>query len=182
MAQKFRASKATRFVHPNGAIAYGPGGSFDCLGRYALVQNCPVIVDGATVARLTCYATGYADTAFSVPACTRYRQKHIGGYFSHSDDGVVFNPYDRFKSALEGAALKSLYWLRMGSDYLEDAVAYTSKRAAVEAYLATARDLARYEQRIEATIHLAPDRETLAEYPDYVLSLGKGGGVKIERA
>jgi hypothetical protein len=70
----------------------------------------------------------------------------------------------------------------MGGGALEEATPYTSKRAAVEAYQDTARTLDKYGQRIEATIHLAPDRETLAEYPDYCLSLGKCGGVKIERA
>lgn len=82
MGQKFHVDKSTRFTHENGAIAYGPGGSFDCLGRWAKVVNCPVECEGVDNLRLTCYATGYADTVFSVPACTRYKGQHIGGFFS----------------------------------------------------------------------------------------------------
>lgn len=73
-------------------------------------------------------------------------------------------------------------YLRIGSDYLEQATAYRNKRAAVEAFAETARELARYDQRIEASLHYANNRDELAEYPDFVLSLGPRGGVKIERA
>lgn len=93
MGQKFFASNDT-FTWPNGAVGHRPGGPMDCLGPYAKVKNCPV--HGTTV-RLTCYAADYADTAFSVPASTRYKGKHIKGYFSHSDDGVEFHVMDPFK-------------------------------------------------------------------------------------
>lgn len=69
----------------------------DCLGPYAKVQNCPV---EGTDLRLTCYATGYADTFFSVPACTRRKGKYIGGFFTMDDGNVLFRPYDRFKHLL----------------------------------------------------------------------------------
>lgn len=91
MAQKFIAREKYEF--PNGAIGWRPGGPFDCLGPYAKVQNCPVIVNGQTVARVTAYATGVADTFFSVPACTRIGGKHIGGYFTGECE---FHVYDRF--------------------------------------------------------------------------------------
>lgn len=93
--QKFRATD--KFEFPNGAIGWSPGGSFDCLGPYAKVQSCPV---EGTEMRRTCYARGYPDTWFSVPACTRVKGKYIGGYFSSGEDGVTFAPYDRFKERL----------------------------------------------------------------------------------
>ena len=86
MGQKFIARD--RRECSNGAIAWAPGGPFDCLGHWAKVENCPVIVNGREVARRTCYATGYADTAFSIPACTRYKGKHVRGYFTSGDDGA----------------------------------------------------------------------------------------------
>ena len=91
MAQVFRASARDAFTWPNGAIGHSPGGAFDCIGPFAKVTNCPI--DG-TELRLTCYATGIADTFFSVPACTRRKGKHVRGFFTTRDDGVVFVPMD----------------------------------------------------------------------------------------
>lgn len=96
MGQKFAARK--KHLFSNGAVGWRPGGSFDCLGPYAKIQNCPV---AGTDLRLTCYANGYADTYFSIPAHTRYKGKYIGGYFTHRDDGgVEFCPYARFLDRL----------------------------------------------------------------------------------
>ena len=95
MAQKFYASPTDTLTHPNGAIAHRTGGAFDCLGPYAKIRNCPITLGGVEVARLTAYATGYADTAFSVPACTRYKGRHIAGYFTTDDDGAQFRVMDR---------------------------------------------------------------------------------------
>ena len=95
MGQKFYAHPPDTFTSPNGAVGHRTGaGSFDCLGPYAKVSNCQI---HGTNVRLTCYATGYADTAFSIPACTRYRGKHIRGYFSHNDDGIEFRVMDSHK-------------------------------------------------------------------------------------
>ncbi len=92
--QKFYAHPTDTMEFTNGAIGHRSGGSFDCLGPYAKVRNCPV---KGTELRLTCYATGYADTYFSVPAATRYKGKHIGGFFMMDDDrGITFVPYNRF--------------------------------------------------------------------------------------
>ena len=94
--QKFIARES--FTWPNGAVGWRPGGPFDCLGPYAKVQNCPI--DGTGLAR-TAYATGYADTYFSIPACTRYRGRYIKGFFYHRDDtGPVFVPMDSHKDRL----------------------------------------------------------------------------------
>jgi hypothetical protein len=99
MGQRFVARE--RFDFPNGAVGFRPGGPFDCLGPYAKIHNCPVKGTGL---RLTCYATGYADTFFSIPACTRFRGKHIGGFFSSDgNEGIEFIPYDRFLPRLETA-------------------------------------------------------------------------------
>jgi hypothetical protein len=95
--QKFYANPIHTFAHPNGATGYGSGGPFDCLGPYAKVTACPI---EGTPHKRTAYATGYADTYFSIPAATRYKGRYIGGYFTNRDDGVVFVPFDRFLDRL----------------------------------------------------------------------------------
>lgn len=94
MGQKFYANPNLPFAWPNGAIGYRPSATFDCLGPFAKVKNCPV--DGTDV-KLTCYATAYADTYFSVPACTRYNGRHVRGFFTTRDDGIVFVPAQSFR-------------------------------------------------------------------------------------
>ncbi|CAB4158669.1 hypothetical protein UFOVP707_18 [uncultured Caudovirales phage] len=96
MPQRFYASSDT-MTWPNGAVGHRPGGPFDCLGPYAKVRNCPI---EGTELRLTAYATGHADTFFSVPAATRRRGRYIGGFLTERDDGVVFVPYERFRPLL----------------------------------------------------------------------------------
>jgi hypothetical protein len=99
--QKFRAFES--FPWPNGAVGWRPGGWADCIGPYAKVQNCPV--DG-TALRVTAYATGYADTYFSVPAACKIRGRYVGGYFAHPgygmdwQEGPVFMVLDKFKDRL----------------------------------------------------------------------------------
>lgn len=91
MGQHFIAREPYKFK--NGAVGWRPGGPFDCLGPYAKVQNCPV---KGTDLRLTCYATGYADTFFSVPACTRRKGKYVSGFFTMGDDdSIQFVPHAR---------------------------------------------------------------------------------------
>ncbi len=97
MGQKFYADPRSSFAFPNGAIGFRSGSSFDCLGPYAKVKNCPI---EGTNKRLTAYATGYADTMFSVPACVKVRGKHIGGFFTLDDGAIVFKPYKRFADRL----------------------------------------------------------------------------------
>ena len=97
MGQKFYASPRNTFTWPNGAVGHRSSDSFDPLGPYAKVRNCPV---EGTDLRLTCYATNYADTYFSVPACTRYKGKHIRGFFTFRDDGLVFCVVDAHKNRL----------------------------------------------------------------------------------
>lgn len=98
--QKFIARE--RFEFSNGAIGWRPGGMFDCLGPYAKVENCPIdgtALDGKEVRR-TAYATGYADTYFSIPACTRYRGRYISGYLTYKDGACVFVPHTRHHEVL----------------------------------------------------------------------------------
>ena len=90
MGQKFYASPSDTFTWPNGAVGHRPGGPFDCLGPYAKVFNCPL---GDSDYRVTAYATGYADTFFTVPACTRIRGKHVRGFFHIKDECIRFQPY-----------------------------------------------------------------------------------------
>jgi hypothetical protein len=99
--QKFYASNLDPFTWPNGAIGHRPGGPFDCLGPYAKVKACPI---AGTTLRRTVYATGYPDTFFSIPACTRVRGRYIGGFLTVDDrgtyNGVVFHPYDRYRDRI----------------------------------------------------------------------------------
>lgn len=78
--------------------------------------------------------------------------------------------------------LPNLYFLRIDNDYLEDAKAFNTKTGAVAYFRRTAQELAQYGQECSATIHIAPRPDDVAEYPDFVLSLGSRGGVHIERA
>lgn len=78
----------------NGAIPYRVG-PWQVLSKIA---NCPVICDREV--RVTVYATGHADTYFSIPACCKVRGKYIGGYITGTETGHVFHPYDRFKDRL----------------------------------------------------------------------------------
>jgi hypothetical protein len=94
MTQRYAARE--RFEWPNGAIGYGPGGPFDCIGPYARVTNCPI---AGTALRLTCYATAPADTYFSVPACTRYRGRYVRGYFTGTKAGTIFCVMDSDRDA-----------------------------------------------------------------------------------
>ena len=94
MAQVFYASPDDTFTSPNGAIKHRPNGPINYLGPYTKVRNCPI---EGTDLRLTCYATGYADTAFSIPACTRHKGKHIKGYFTSGEGGTVFQVVDSHK-------------------------------------------------------------------------------------
>ena len=101
MSQRFYADPAHRFEFANGAVGYRPGLPFDPLGPYAKVVNCPV---RGHAKRLTCYATGYADTCFSIPACTRIRGKYVGGYFAlDAKGGIEFRPLDKFANRVAPA-------------------------------------------------------------------------------
>lgn len=96
MSQIFYASPIDTFAWANGATGHRTGVHPDTLGPYAKVVNCPIMVNGDEVARLTCYATGYADTYFSIPACTRKKGKHVKGYFKVEEEGILFIVCDRF--------------------------------------------------------------------------------------
>lgn len=76
--------------------------------------------------------------------------------------------------------MRPRHYLRLGFDPLESAMRFRTKADAVAHYREVATELDRYGQQIEATIHLALNRDDLAEYPDYALSLGPRGGVRCE--
>lgn len=101
MSQRFYAAERDTLVCNNGAIGHRTGSAFDCLGPFAKVRNCPVVIDGKEVARLTCYATGYADTYFSVPACTRKKRRYVKGYFTMTDAGIEFRVMDMSKHVFQ---------------------------------------------------------------------------------
>jgi hypothetical protein len=99
MAQKFIARE--RFEFANGAVGWRPVGPFDCLGPYAKVENCPIMVGDIEVGRRTAYASGYADSFFSVPANTRWKGKYVGGYFTNDEDGCQFRVLDKYKELVK---------------------------------------------------------------------------------
>lgn len=75
------------------------------------------------------------------------------------------------------------YFLRVGSDCLQDSDGpYRTRRAAIARFRSIARDLARFGQSVEASIHVAGSRDALEEYPEYVCSGGPRGGIRVERA
>lgn len=78
--------------------------------------------------------------------------------------------------------MSARYYLRLGSDDLDQARRYRTRADAVAAYGYAARELAEYGQNLDASIHLAATRAELVEYPDLVLSLGPRGGVRVGRA
>ena len=78
--------------------------------------------------------------------------------------------------------MKYRFYLRIGTDTLEEAQGFLNRTAAIRAFRTTALQLLDFGQEIEASIHKAKDREHLDEYPDWVLSIGPRGGVVVDRA
>jgi hypothetical protein len=78
--------------------------------------------------------------------------------------------------------MKDYWYLRIGNDSVEEAQRFTSKRDAVSAFKAVAAELAFYGQAIDASLHIAPSRAKVVEYPDFVLSLNENGRVVTEQA
>ena len=96
MPQRFHASSDS-FAFKNDAVGYRPGGAFDMLGPYAIVRNCPI---AGTDRRATCYASGYPDTMYSVPANTVVNGKYIGGFFMLDGGAIEFHPHLRYRKRL----------------------------------------------------------------------------------
>lgn len=94
MGQKYIARE--KRVFSNGAIGWAPGGYPDCIGPFAKVQNCPIMVEGQEVARLTCYASNVADTLWTIPANTQKNGRYVAGFFYYEEGSVVFRPFDRY--------------------------------------------------------------------------------------
>lgn len=78
--------------------------------------------------------------------------------------------------------MKDRFYLRIGTDTLEEAQCFLTRTAAVREFRIVATELWGFGQRIEASLHRAPDREHVAEYPDWVLSIGPRGGIVVDRA
>jgi hypothetical protein len=72
-------------------------------------------------------------------------------------------------------------YLRLSSDALADAQPHHSISAAKYAFLRVARELKRFDQQIQAAIHIAADKDSLVEYPDLILALGKHGGLQVQK-
>ena len=92
--QKFYARPGDTHEFDNGAI----GHRSEHLGPFAKVENCPI---EGTDRRVTCYASDYPDTFFSVPARCRGRNgKTVRGFFTMDGAGVVFVPYNNERSKI----------------------------------------------------------------------------------
>lgn len=104
MSQPFYANPLLIQTFPSGAIGYRPCMPYDPLGPYAKVKNCRV---NGLDRRYTCYATGFADTYFTVPACTRIKGHYIKGFFTLEGDDILFNVMDSHKAKI-GLAPRSL--------------------------------------------------------------------------
>lgn len=89
---RFYANEKDTCQFPNGSVGVRTYGSFS---TWAKIKNCPV--DG-TALRLSVRCTGYADTFFSIPAEVTYRKKHIAGYITPRDEGIIFIPYEYGKN------------------------------------------------------------------------------------
>lgn len=75
------------------------------------------------------------------------------------------------------------YYLRIGNDYLDDAVKHPTKADAIASFRSTNDELDRFGNTpLDGSIHIADSKDDLAEYPDYVLSVGPRGGIRVERA
>ena len=70
-------------------------------------------------------------------------------------------------------------FLRYSTDY-DEYERHATKADACAAFSETAEELDRYGQRIEASLHMAPSEDEIAEYPDFVLSLGPRGGLVVQ--
>jgi len=77
--------------------------------------------------------------------------------------------------------VSTVCYLRMGDDALADAEPCHSLAVARATYMAAARELVRYGQKINATVHIATSLAAAAEYPDYLLELGPRGGLQSTR-
>lgn len=78
--------------------------------------------------------------------------------------------------------MKDRFYLRIGTDSVEEALAFLTKEAAIRNFRFVAQELWSFGQSIEASLHRAPDREHVTEYPDWVLSIGPRGGIVVDRA
>ena len=77
--------------------------------------------------------------------------------------------------------MSTVCYLRMGGDALLDAEPCRSLAVARATYMAVARGLDRYGQKITATVHIAASLTAAEEYPDYLLELGPRGGLQSTR-
>lgn len=78
--------------------------------------------------------------------------------------------------------MNAIHCYLLGSqDCIEDAEPFNTQGEALRSFRRTAEELAGYGQQHEASIHYAKTLDDLHEYPDLVLSLGKYGGLKMEK-
>ena len=173
MLQKYRADFGV--VQSDGSKRYYAkwlGG--DTLSK---IENCRV--DGETFRR-TVYVRGEPDTYFSQPAACYAGGGVVRGYLTTDDDGLVFHPMTADAGRL-AAARPRFYFLRYADEYLSAAEPFKTLASAVASYASAARNLRRMGQELEASIHVGTDKESLDEYPHYLLAVGKRGGISIER-
>ena len=78
------------------------------------------------------------------------------------------------------------YYLTLGAplDGLDSAPWFYTRQDAVSAFCDYAREGMRtgLDEHPTGAIHAAPSRDELDEYPDWILSIGPRGGVRVDRA
>ena len=79
------------------------------------------------------------------------------------------------------------YYLTLGAPLdggLDSAPWYYTKQDAISAFADYAREGMRtgLDETPTGAIHAAPSRDTLTDYPDWILSIGPRGGVRVDRA
>lgn len=87
-----------------------------------------------------------------------------------------------FKASRPFATPRDSFWLCLERDALEQSSPHASLKLARDEFERYAQPLERIGQMLTASVHLAPTRKEIAEYPDFVLSVGPRGGIKVERA
>lgn len=70
--------------------------------------------------------------------------------------------------------MANCWHIRIGTDTIEQAETFASKEECIEKFAGVARQLARFGQEIEASVHFARCKFEADEYPDFVLKLVDG--------
>lgn len=74
------------------------------------------------------------------------------------------------------------YYLRIGTDTLDEAKRYRNVKEATDAFRKVSSELHQYGQSITASLHIAASREEIVEDADYLFETGRNGGARRIKA